>query len=657
MRKCFIISPIGKEDSEEREHANQVFDYIIKPALEECNIEPIRADQMYQAGKITDQIYEAILTYDMSIVVLAFNNPNVYYELAVAQCAVRPVIILVEKGKTLPFDLKDERSVFYDLTIPSYTERTFINQIVKIIQNLEKADWKVSSSIPGFSPLTSKKDSEYQFFREVFDFGGKMEWQNIVNDSKEKLYLMGTALRTWRHLEEFGEQLIEKAKNGCEIKLMIMDPENEFLSQIHNERSPQLPRYETVHDTVLECSKFYSHCAAQSENIEFRQIHHGRLTQNQAINENYCVYMPHFYSTLITYSPCWKFKKESQVYQNLLREFNELWDINAPIKKVVLKEKVEEKEEILQDLKTRLSSVEELIDKKEYSDAKEQLNYILESAEIFNLEEIKSIALEKLKNLRDPDKERRDIKKILEFEYENQKEISKTEMVTHLNIEISDTDYYLKLLMNPVDYASSEIENLEQISSKILKEISESTKYDLVVTLNYELETAQKIGKFLLDQGFISHFRDYPLRERKAEPGMKAEDLVIYLCYAEKDTELFNISEVSKKLQSYNDIKEVFYWQKHWETNIIKSKLERCNVFLLFCSENALESKAVNNEWTTADMMSMLIIPIFLDSNHVPTLLKSRLGMKFDLTDFDKNIERLHKLILRKTDPWSLMYT
>jgi hypothetical protein len=33
-RRCFVISPIGMEGSQEREHADDVFDYIIKPALE-----------------------------------------------------------------------------------------------------------------------------------------------------------------------------------------------------------------------------------------------------------------------------------------------------------------------------------------------------------------------------------------------------------------------------------------------------------------------------------------------------------------------------------------------------------------------------------------------------------------------------------------------
>jgi len=85
--------------------------------------------------------------------------------------------------------------------------------------------------------------------------------------------------------------------------------------------------------------------------------------------------------------------------------------------------------------------------------------------------------------------------------------------------------------------------------------------------------------------------------------------------------------------------------------NIIKfmsDNLGKCDVMLLFCSESALGSNAVDKEWTAADMMGKPIIPVFLDTDHIPPLLKSRLGFEFDLMDFDKNIVQLRNLILKK---------
>jgi hypothetical protein len=70
-------------------------------------------------------------------------NPNVFYELALAQGAQRPVIILIEKGNALPFDISDLRSVYYDLEIRSFVGRTHIQRVINYIKGFEQAEWVV----------------------------------------------------------------------------------------------------------------------------------------------------------------------------------------------------------------------------------------------------------------------------------------------------------------------------------------------------------------------------------------------------------------------------------------------------------------------------------------------------------------------------------
>jgi hypothetical protein len=48
--KCFIISPIGQRASATREHADDVFECIIKPALEEADVDGHRADYVKDVG-------------------------------------------------------------------------------------------------------------------------------------------------------------------------------------------------------------------------------------------------------------------------------------------------------------------------------------------------------------------------------------------------------------------------------------------------------------------------------------------------------------------------------------------------------------------------------------------------------------------------------
>ena len=140
--KCFVISPIGDEATCVRKHADEVFKYIIAPALEHFGIVPVRSDQMAEPGKISDQMYRAIFEYDLCIAVLTYANPNVYYELAVALSHSRPVVIMIEQGSSLPFDVKDFRSLTYDLGIPSYEAKTHINRLISMLNELKRAQWR-----------------------------------------------------------------------------------------------------------------------------------------------------------------------------------------------------------------------------------------------------------------------------------------------------------------------------------------------------------------------------------------------------------------------------------------------------------------------------------------------------------------------------------
>jgi len=163
MKKCFIISPIEDEGSEVQEHANDVLDFIIKPALAKYNVEGIRSDQLLQPGRITDQMFTMILQSDFCIVLLTGCNPNVFYELAIAQAAGIPVIILMLKGQELPFDIKDLRCIYYDLKPRPLRDERYKTELVGHIANLNKTDWSGVSLLERYGLNRIKLPDSYKF--------------------------------------------------------------------------------------------------------------------------------------------------------------------------------------------------------------------------------------------------------------------------------------------------------------------------------------------------------------------------------------------------------------------------------------------------------------------------------------------------------------
>ncbi len=128
----------------------------------------------------------------------------------------------------------------------------------------------------------------------------------------------------------------------------------------------------------------------------------------------------------------------------------------------------------------------------------------------------------------------------------------------------------------------------------------------------------------------------------------------VFLSYSTRDTDHFNIKEISKRLEEYPKIDTVFYWEEDSGEDIVKymeRALKISRVFILFCTENSLKSKAVTDEWESAFQLRkegmMKILPVYEQDKNIPVLLKPILNVKYDKDNFDEFIENLYKEITR----------
>lgn len=109
--RAFVVMQVGAKDSPERKRADEIYSFIVAPAIKEAGLEPYRADLDLSPGGITSKMLSELLNARVVIADLTGRNPNVFYELGITHSFARPLISIADSARSLPFDTKDERVI------------------------------------------------------------------------------------------------------------------------------------------------------------------------------------------------------------------------------------------------------------------------------------------------------------------------------------------------------------------------------------------------------------------------------------------------------------------------------------------------------------------------------------------------------------------
>ena len=116
---CFVLMPFGTKtdpSSGVTIDFDDVYQQIIRSAIEAADLKPIRADEEQVGGIIHKPMYERLILCEYAVADLTTANANVYYELGIRH-AVRPwsTVLIFADGVRLPFDLGPMRGLAYHL--------------------------------------------------------------------------------------------------------------------------------------------------------------------------------------------------------------------------------------------------------------------------------------------------------------------------------------------------------------------------------------------------------------------------------------------------------------------------------------------------------------------------------------------------------------
>ena len=103
--QIFLLTPFHNE-------FDRMFEQV-KIVCSDLGFKVIRGDEEFIKGNILKYIVQNILESRVVIANLSGRNSNVYYELGIAHTIGKPVILLTEDLKEVPFDLRSNRLIIY----------------------------------------------------------------------------------------------------------------------------------------------------------------------------------------------------------------------------------------------------------------------------------------------------------------------------------------------------------------------------------------------------------------------------------------------------------------------------------------------------------------------------------------------------------------
>jgi hypothetical protein len=113
---CFVISPIGENESDVRKRSDEVFSNIICQSVDENDYVIERADLINRSGIAMRTIFEKIENSNLVIADITGGNPNVFYELSVRHATGKPCILIASEGYQPPFDINGIRIIYYNFS-------------------------------------------------------------------------------------------------------------------------------------------------------------------------------------------------------------------------------------------------------------------------------------------------------------------------------------------------------------------------------------------------------------------------------------------------------------------------------------------------------------------------------------------------------------
>jgi hypothetical protein len=122
---------------------------VVRDAASLLGADIVRLDEESFAGSIISKIRSEIEGADLVTAIVSEENGNVYYEIGLAHCQKKPVVLLTSDPSSLKFDLRDHRAIVYDPYAPSGIRDELVRTLNSVINPPSDPEALLASAFKG----------------------------------------------------------------------------------------------------------------------------------------------------------------------------------------------------------------------------------------------------------------------------------------------------------------------------------------------------------------------------------------------------------------------------------------------------------------------------------------------------------------------------
>lgn len=257
---CFVIMPISDVEGYPKGHFSHVYDDIIKPAVEQTEFAPIRADEVKETNFIHLDMLKKLIEAPIAICDLSTRNPNVLFELGIRQAFDKPVVLIQEKGTPKIFDIGPLRYLEYSKDMKYHEVLKTQNELKDAIEATKAAEGEHGNinSLVRLMALSTPATIP-----------------NIEGNNKDTLAL-DVIQSQMNDIRKMMEMVMFEGKNGSKrgsISTIEYERISNTLDSITNsKRITSEEKHEKLRELLRQSEEFMMNCRNESDHIYFKQL-------------------------------------------------------------------------------------------------------------------------------------------------------------------------------------------------------------------------------------------------------------------------------------------------------------------------------------------------------------------------------------------------